>query len=413
MDPYLVTLGRDLARAQDERLRGSIDRQLGRARLLDRFAVKPPRSAVVALVAAAALCLALSFLLFFRDPVPLEYRVVGARESGALQERLIAPANEELKLAFSDGTELALIEKTEARVVNVDHRGATLRVARGTLRAAVVHRKDAQWRVHIGPFSIDVLGTRFETSWQAETQRFSLFLREGSVSVSGPVVGMKRVISAGETLNVSCHEGELALLRARGDTAPVLPSTPAPVPTSIATAPETARGGASVPSALAAPPDAPDFAADFRSLARANQYALALDAAERADFGALCRTGKAADLLLLGDTARLAGNTQRAQQAYQAVRTRFNGATSAQAGFLLGRLAFDGRAAYGEAARYFALSLLEEPSGPFSREAAGRLVESLDRSGDVTGARAAAGRYLERHPDGPHAKLARALLARP
>jgi transmembrane sensor len=413
MEPYLVNLGRELARAQDEQVRGSVDMERGRALLLGSFTAKSRRPLVVALVAAAALTLALSFSLLRRDPVPLEYRVGGASESGRLQQPLLSSANEELKLAFSDGTELALLGQTEARVVSTDHRGATLRVERGTVRAAVAHRKDTQWQVRIGPFAIDVLGTRFETSWHAETQHFSLFLKEGSVSVSGPIVGTKRVVSAGETLDVSCREGELALLRARSDTVAAPPPAPAPPPTSsVATAEPAGERGT-----LASPPRAsastPEGFPDFRRLARSNQYALALDAAERAGFETICRTGKPLDLLLLGDTARLAGNARRAEQAYQSVRARFGGSDAAQAAFLLGRLAFDERGAFAEAARYFALTLLEEPSGAFSREAAGRLVESLDRSGDVTGARAAAQRYLERHPDGPHAKLSRALLARP
>jgi hypothetical protein len=411
MEPFLVNLGRELARAQDKRLHGSIDWEAGRARLLDRSATKPRRPVLAVLAAAAVLCLALSLALFPRDPAPLEYRVVGARDPGNLRQRLVVPANEELSLAFSDGTELTLRENTEAHVVSADHRGATLRVEAGTLRAEVVHRKDANWSVLIGPFSIDVLGTRFETSWQAETQRFSLLLTEGSVSVSGPVVGTKRTVSAGETLSVSCRDGELALLRDRSDV--TLAPVPAPPAASAVVVPKAPHGSATASSPLATPLNEPDPAADFRRLARSNQYARALEAAERADFTALCRNARAADLLLLGDTARLAGNAERAEQAYQAVRSRFSGSNAAQAGFLLGRLAFDERSAYGEAARYFALSLLEEPGGPFSREAAGRLVESLDRSGDTTGAKAAAGRYLEQHPDGPHAKLARALLARP
>lgn len=423
MDPNLVTFGRELARAQDEQAAATLDLERGRARLLKRAAAQPRRWPVVAL-AAAAIAVAAAWLLWLRERPPLEFHVGGAGIRGQLGEPLSAPANAQVRLDFSDGSRLELLANSRARVVRTDPRGATVRVDHGMLRAAVAHRKDSQWQVQMGPFLVDVVGTRFDTTWHAETQRFTLTLHEGAVSVSGPVVGPKRTVSAGEQLSISCLEGELALVTVRsaasrgGGTelgAPVVPDAAAlaPKPTPPIAAP--AASSPSAPSLLAqeGTSGSADSVPDFRELARANEYARALDAAERAGFDALCRTASAADLLLLGDAARLAGEPARAEQAYRAVRERFGGASAAQAAFLLGRLAFESRSAYADAAQYFALSLLEQPSGPFARDAAGRLMESLDRAGDATGAKAAAERYAARYPDGPHASLASALLARP
>jgi TolA-binding protein len=413
MERQLLNLGRELGRAQDERLRDSLDHEGGRARLVRSMEPKPRRWVVPGL-GAAAFALAAFAALWLSASTPLEFRVGGGTGPVELGQRLRAPSNAGLDVRFTDGTKLELLGGTEASVVRTDSRGATVRVEQGTLRASVVHREDTSWRIEAGPFVVDVIGTRFEAEWQQQTERFSLRLKEGAVTVSGPVVGTKRTVRAGETLNVSCREGELALVRGGAEPERSLkPATSdsardAGIPESSEVGPKPASSSSSRPTS-GAPPVVPDY----RGLARSNEYERALRAAERAGFDELCRTASADDLLVLGDAARLAGSPGRAEQAYRAVRDRFAGANAARAGFLLGRLAFDGRGAYGEAARYFALSLLEEPNGSFSRDASGRLVESLDRSGDATGAKAAAERYLERYPEGPHANLARTLLARP
>ena len=114
---------------------------------------------------------------------------------------------------------------------------------------------------------------------------------------------------------------------------------------------------------------------------------------------------------MLGDTARFAGAGGRAAQALQGLRRRFPGdSRAAPAAFHLGRLAFDARGAYADAARWFAIYLAEQPGGGFAREAAGRLIEARERAGDLPGARDAARDYLSRHPAGPHAGKARDLL---
>lgn len=419
MDPDLVTLGRELSRAQDELPGGGIDPERGRSRLLKSVATTPRRWPGVVLV-AAVMAFAGAWLLWLREPPPLEFHVGVDRVRGQLGQPLVVPANAPVRLDFSDGSRLDLSAKARGRVVRSHARGATVQLEQGTLRAWIVRRAKSEWQVQMGPFVVDVVGTRFDTTWQAEKQRFSLTLHEGSVSVSGPVVGAKRTITAGETLRVSCANGELTLVRERGEPVSASKADQAVQPDSSALAPVT-RSARSVPSSTRAPsriaraatPSHARTAPDFRALARSHEYARALEAAERADFAALCRAADATDLLLLGDAARLAGNADRAEEAYRAVRKRFGGPSATQAAFLLGRLAFEARSAYADAARYFALSLVEAPDGPFARDASGRLMESLDRSGDTTGARGAAERYVARYPDGPHASLARALLARP
>lgn len=115
----------------------------------------------------------------------------------------------------------------------------------------------------------------------------------------------------------------------------------------------------------------------------------------------------------LADTARLVSKPAEALAAYQALRSRAAGSASAkQAAFHIARVHFDQRAAYAEAAQWFRTYLAEQPGGSFAREAEGRLIEALSRSGDRAGARRAAEGYLAKYPRGPHARVARQLLER-
>jgi outer membrane protein assembly factor BamD (BamD/ComL family) len=75
-------------------------------------------------------------------------------------------------------------------------------------------------------------------------------------------------------------------------------------------------------------------------------------------------------------------------------------------------LASDGGRA-SDAIGWFKRYLTEQPNGPLAREAAGRLIELLRQTGDSARAQEAAAGYLKRYPTGPHAALARNVLARP
>lgn len=127
-------------------------------------------------------------------------------------------------------------------------------------------------------------------------------------------------------------------------------------------------------------------------------------------FSSECGAASAEDLVALGDAARYVGRLDRATEAYETARRRFPGhERSAVAAFALGRIAFDQRANYSDAARWFRTYLLEQPGGRLARDALGRLMESLHRMGDPPAARREAGRYLEEYPTGPHADFARRL----
>ena len=115
----------------------------------------------------------------------------------------------------------------------------------------------------------------------------------------------------------------------------------------------------------------------------------------------------------LADAARFAGRVDRAKVVLLEVRRRFPGDPhAATAAFNLGRIAFDDEAAFADAAAWFDDYLTELPAGPLVREARGRRMEALEKSGDHASAVSAARAYLESFPAGPHANLARSIQNR-
>lgn len=156
-----------------------------------------------------------------------------------------------------------------------------------------------------------------------------------------------------------------------------------------------------------------DDADSWRALADGGRYKDALAAADLEGFDAICVSANAHNLRMLGDVARLGGSPARAARVFEQLRARFpRSPEAAAAAFLLGRIAQDQRRDYAAAAAWFGHYLVEQPGGEFSSEAAGRLVEVEDESGDEDAAGRAAERYLASYPNGLHAGYARRVLLR-
>jgi TolA-binding protein len=233
------------------------------------------------------------------------------------------------------------------------------------------------------------------------------------VRVTGPLLEAGRAVVAGETLEVRVPERALEVHRAADAAAAPAPAGEPLAPVVSASAPAASASAAPpLPSRPAESASAPEAPTSWRGLAATGRYREALARAEIEGFAEICGSAGPADLLALGDAARFAGQGGRAREAYLALRARFpGGREAAEVAFLFGRMAFDRDGAPVEAARWFRVYLAEAPGGSYAREARGRLVEALQRSGDREGARVAAVAYLAAHPEGPHAELARSLAA--
>lgn len=444
----LSALGHRVARVQDDAPAARVDHPRARGRLVSslRDAQEGARTrrarawvwVVPALVLSAALA-----LVWLRPRGALHFEV-GASGPGVVGASIAAPARSDLAVRFSDGSALGLAPGARARVLSLGVDGAEVLLEDGQVEVSVVHRAHTRWAVRVGPFRIDVVGTRFATQWEPVTETLVVVLHEGAVEVSGPVLGAARRVNAGERLRVSTSTGRFEIgsdieRTSAGGEAPVAAPRPAPPePAAPAAADESraaapaAAGGASASgaspspttgaskgavgqepsSASSEPPAASADGPGWRVLAREAKYKDALAAAVAEGFDGICAAAPATDLAALADTARLAGDGVRAHQAMSTLRQRFPGTPEAAAvAFHLGRSA-QAAQRYRPALQWLRAYLAEEPNGRFAAEARGRLIEAADAAGDAADAQRAARSYLVAHPNGPHAAFARSVLAR-
>jgi hypothetical protein len=356
----------------------------------------------------------------YLHPRAISYAVAGVGE-GEVGTALVAPAAAPLELQFSDGSAVTLPPHAAAHVDALDRNGATVAIEEGTLEVSVIHRTHTRWQVQAGGYRIQVTGTRFAAGWDRTSRALTVTMHEGSVLVSGPGLKEPVRVVTGQRLRASASGADLGLENAPAPSAEVEPPPAAPLPSATAshgsepalapppseTAPPTER--ASAPrarrvEALAAHAGTP-INGDWRVQAARAEYHEALAAAVLEGWRAECARLGADDLVLLGDVARLAGDLDRAEEAYRSARRRFPDADRPI--YALGLIAFEGRHNYKMAGDLFGSYLRSFPHGPLAREAAGRLIESRLKAGDDMEARRAATSYLHDFPGGPHAALAR------
>jgi hypothetical protein len=439
--PELRFLGERLAREQDawlaqtrsaaarqlsDRVEGVAPRGVGR-----RIERRGPRAWRLAAVAVFPVCLGALLAMAMLRARPLELTV--GSEPGAAGRWITAPVERSIPVQFSDGTAVTLAPEGRARVLDVTARGAHFMLESGSARASVKPNRDGNWMFTAGPFTVEVKGTRFELAWSPQDELFRLVLLEGKVAISGCAVGEARMLFAGETLRASCLTNDFQIARSEPDDAVAVASPPPKDAPELAEPAPLASGGSTEGAALASsdpvrpalrasgssiPTPAPASVGEspsapgdsWQALARASKFKMAFARASDRGFDAELRRLDIEDLLLLGDVSRLSGHPVPAVRAYEKVRDRAPGTDSAaNAAFSLGRVAFDQRDAYAEAARWFETYLNERGDGPLAREALGRRMEAMSRAGDRVGSGVVAERYLRQYPEGPHAPLARAL----
>jgi TolA-binding protein len=360
-------------------------------------------SLVVAAAAAA--------ILFFwpRPAATMSFRV--REEPGQVGAWFVSTAD--LPLVFSDGTSLTFERDSVAKVTALTATGAEVEIPEGRVRAAVVHTAKSRWTLNVGPFVVHVTGTRFDASWKALERVFELDLHEGSVVVDGCAIA-PQIVQAGSSVRVRCESGR-GEVEAAVDAPPAVARVVADDRVPVAGAENSSAAHAAAVATVAEVPRGSQDAGSraqplsWRELAAQGQSRAALAAAlER--FDEECSHASAADLMLLADQARYAGDAPHARTALIAVRSRFSHTPrAATAAFLLGRMSFNA-GTYGDAASWFEQASLEAPDGPLARETAGRLIEAREKAGDRVAARAAAQRYLQRYPAGPDASIAIRML---
>lgn len=407
----LARLGREVAAEQDRGLAQDLSLGSVRARVIGQPLGRPSRARLWGSVAAlAAVAAAACVYGFSRQSAPLA--ATFGDHPLAVGEWVSATEGATPHIRFSDGSEVALQPGSRARLATLDSVGAHLVLESGSADVRVTPNHGAKYRVSLGPFAVDVTGTRFDVGFRPADEVFTLTLHEGKVVVSGCVLGEGRTLLAGESLSASCRAGHFEISAAGGARpAPSAVEEAAPAAERAAEA-ELRLGTDGVSRNSEAARDVAPASPTWQNLSRQGRFADAYSLIAIDGFESAVSRSTVAELSLLGDTARFAGRPADALSAYQALRSRAAGTSSAkQAAFSIARVHFDQRAAYAEAARWFRTYLAEQPGGPLAREAEGRLMESLSRAGDRSGARKAAEQYLAKYPRGPHERVARQLVS--
>ncbi|MEM6994626.1 MAG: hypothetical protein AAF721_29190 [Myxococcota bacterium] len=156
---------------------------------------------------------------------------------------------------------------------------------------------------------------------------------------------------------------------------------------------------------------APIVVPRWRALLDGGDPAGALAAMDPAAFEAFAAAASADELWRVAQAARTARDGAHARAALRTIRKRFADHERAEpATFVLGRVAAELSADPKRAAQWYARYVDEYPDGALAGQARGRVLGYHAESGSPADARAAARDYLDHHPTGPYADLARATL---
>ena len=318
--------------------------------------------------------------------------ITATQGGAALEVGAWIDASDELaKIDFSDGTVVTLDPGSTARLAAIDEHGAHLMLEKGTADLDVVHTGEADWRVQAGPYTIQVTGTAFETTWEPEQENFHVQMREGSVLVTGPgLPDGGQPVSGVSSLNRSRPEVAVNVVPEPQGEAEVVVEAP------VAPTPKAAPGIA-------------EEAETWLDRYKARDYAGAIELAN-ADLSSVLADSSASELANLADAGKLAKNASVEKQALDAVRSRFAGTTeAANAALELGRLS-ERQGDWSGAATWYGTAHTEK-SG-YGSMALGLQMTALSQAGDVKAAKQAANEYLEAYPTGSYATKAKELAKR-
>ncbi len=365
--------------------------RMGRRRSQPRWGLAFAFAAVFAVAAGSA------FVAYRMNTEPdaLRARFNGheVRENAVL----LAPTAAAKPLEFSDGSKVVFAPSSQAKLSLLGPKRAALRLNRGRFTASIVHHPGMTWGVDAGPYTVEVVGTKFSVDWQGGSD-LRVEVSEGTVRVTGGDLDRAEVLRAGQKLERTTRSAANDATETKAATTEQRPG-------------ERTAPAATLERVASAPPSARD--PSLASLASAGKYRQALELAEKQGFERVIGELAENDLLLLANSARYAGSPARARQALLKLRDRFPGRPAADlAALYLARIAEQAEHRPQEAVRWLRTFLSESPTGDLAQSARASLLSILSAQGDTAGARAVAEDYLRYHPEGPLAEQARSLVSR-
>jgi hypothetical protein len=292
--------------------------------------------------------------------------------------------------------------------------GARILLEEGKASLNVKPLRGAKWLVEAGPYTIQVTGTVFDVAWTGPEESLDLWLREGSVVVTGPLTTQGFVVRAGQRLVARVRENLLLLdgqpsedFRSRSvDTAADAPAPELPQPAhpAVLKPVRSAEPRGSSTGDDARPPS-------WSKRLAAGDFEGVLADADRRGLDAVLSKAPRAELGALADAARYARRFDVARRALLSERERFSGSVQAsEAAFFLGGLAESDAAPVPSALEWYERYLAESPQGTYASQALGRKLMIVYKVRGRETAKPLALEYLNQYPKGPYARYARNLL---
>ncbi len=305
-------------------------------------------------------------------------------------------------LRFTQGSRATWTKGASGSLSRVDPDAIELKLAEGTLELDVEKKAGRRWSVVAGNFRVYVIGTAFTVSRDASTEEFRLVVKRGKVRIQGPE------LQGGE---VHLNGGEEFGWRPRARPAA---SSNSPSDQEVVSEPkrEEARAVAPPPPSTTASGRALDKNHEsWQSLALAGKYKLAIESVQNRGTASVLLAASPEDRVLLGNAARYSGHVDLSNRAYRAARD-VPGPSATLAAYYLAKVALDSSGDRAQAIVWLQTYLKEAPAGDLSASARARLMSLLSASGRVPEAQGVARDYLQMHPGGPQAKMAKQLLDR-
>jgi transmembrane sensor len=329
---------------------------------------------------AACACVAVMVLLsgggMRRAGSPVASAAPGATAVG----RVTAFSDGSVAEASSSDTELRVEEDSADHVVTKLRGGALFHVVPNHART---------FEVRAGDVRVRVLGTVFSVQ-QLPSGQAQVLVERGRVEVAW--LGGATLLEAGHGGTFPPAAGAEAEPEPQGAVTPT-PPVAAPSPRVAPLPHEHAANGGG-----------------WREDARAGDYGRAYDELNARGRDAV--RDDAGDLLLAADVARLSAHPEEAIRPLRAVCDRHASDRRAPvAAFTLGRVLLDELGRPGEAAAAFRKARVLWPAGPLAEDALAREGDAWERAGHSDEARAAAGEYIARFPQGRHLAAMRKIQA--
>ncbi|MFZ6181193.1 FecR domain-containing protein [Nannocystis pusilla] len=346
----------------------------------------------------AAACVLLA--LFQMEAPPETREVVLGGDTPFQAGAWISGQDTPIEVELADRSRLIVAPQASMQVVEFDIHRVEVELARGRLEVAIDKNAGIPWYITAGPYTIEAIRATLLVEWRQASAELEVTVDDGDVRVRGGEVGAPgKGVRAGERL----------VLGGPQPTRPPVASIQAPLALSVDPRCPVGRCAPERPKKTAR-----EKSQAWRQLADAGEHEAALEWVEQRGFRTFVASASAAELDLLAASARFARNADKAEELLNALRRRFpRDPGAARAKFLLGLVALELRKLPRTAAVHFTDYLREHPVGDLAEEARGWMLQIWHSLGESERARASADEYLQLHPNGSHAGLARKLSGTP